>query len=962
MPKEQPSTEDLLREIASLRQQVQDLKQDKADLEILLEMTTEHSDTVEAELHNRAVEAVRASQRKLAQFLEAMPVGVVATNIQGQPYYLNQRAKQLLNKNVAPGTVAEDVAAVYQLYQAETEQLYPSERLPGMRALQGESVHVDDLEVRQRERVIPLEVWASPIFDEQGEVTDAISAFQDISHRKQAEAERLHFTQELEAQNAALEEMNRLKDEFLANTSHELRTPLNGIIGIAQSLMDGAAGPLTQQMLANLEMIVSSGKRLATLVNNILDFSKLKHRHLDLQLKPVGIREVVDVVLALSQPLLGQKPLRLVNRISAEVPLVRVDEDRVQQILHNLVGNAVKFTHRGTVEVSAQVVETGSQNQTVGDWVAIAVTDTGIGIPEDRRDRIFESFEQVDGSTARHYGGTGLGLAIAKQLVELHGGQIGVESTVGIGSTFTFTLPRYRSEDQPGAQPKTPEGTSDGTSDTCQQIGARISTLPWNAVIAQPTSASSPSVIVSRDRTQRSDPSHPLTTNSSPNTSRVLPNRFQYPASTLTSPPESPPASLLTASHQSLSSKRGSSDRSFHILIVDDDPVNLQVLLNYLSLQDYAITQAASGPEALQALDRGLRPDLILLDVMMPQMTGYEVCQKIRGKFSANQLPIILLTAKNQVSDLTEGLAAGANDYLTKPVAKNELLARIKTHIQLTKINLAYERFVPHEFLDLLDKESIVDVQVGDQIQREMSVLFSDIRNFTTLSESMTPEDNFKFINAYLSRMEPRITEHHGFIDKYIGDAIMALYSGDADNAVKAGIAMLKTLTEYNKTRQRTDRVPIQIGIGINTGSLMLGTVGGKNRMDGTVISDAVNLAFRIEELTKLYGVSLLISHHTFLKLKNLDRYALRIIDRVKVKGKSAPVSVYEIFDADPPAVRELKLASRSEFEQALLFYNLNQFSEAIQLFETCLQQNPNDCPAQIYLDRCQHQICDRTP
>ncbi|MBW4546444.1 MAG: PAS domain-containing protein [Symplocastrum torsivum CPER-KK1] len=275
------------------------------------------------------------------------------------------------------------------------------------------------------------------------------------------------------------------------------------------------------------------------------------------------------------------------------------------------------------------------------------------------------------------------------------------------------------------------------------------------------------------------------------------------------------------------------------------------------------------------------------------------------------------------------------------------------TH-ELFALNEAYERFVPRQFLQLLNKESIVDVQFGDQVQKEMSILFSDIRDFTMLSESMTPQENFKFINAYLSRMEPAIIENQGFIDKYIGDEIMALFSGGADSAVKAGIAMLQTLTEYNQHRAKQGYVPLQIGIGINTGSLMLGTVGGESRMDSTVIGDAVNLASRMEELTKNYGVSLLISHHTFLQLQDYNQYNFRFIDRLKVKGKSAAVSVYEIFDADPLEVREGKLATKQEFEKGLLLYNLGSFSEAVHLFKDCLRINPKDTVAQIYLKRCQ--------
>jgi PAS domain S-box-containing protein len=269
-------------------------------------------------------------------------------------------------------------------------------------------------------------------------------------------------------------------------------------------------------------------------------------------------------------------------------------------------------------------------------------------------------------------------------------------------------------------------------------------------------------------------------------------------------------------------------------------------------------------------------------------------------------------------------------------------------------LSVAASRFVPHQFLSFLGYDSLVDVKLGDSVQYEMSILFADIRDFTALSETMTPEDNFKFINGYLSRMEPAIIEYGGFIDKYIGDAIMALFGGGADDAVKAGISMLNRLTEYNTTRQRPERPPLKIGIGINTGDLILGTVGGESRMDGTVISDAVNLAARLEELTKNYGVSLLISHYTFEKLENPNDYAFRFIDRVKVKGKSQVVTVFEIFDAELPEIREGKSLTKAKFEEAMLFYSQGGVRDAGKLFEECLTKNPQDRVAQIYLERCQ--------
>ncbi|MEG4249034.1 AAA family ATPase [Microcoleus sp. Pol10D4] len=301
-------------------------------------------------------------------------------------------------------------------------------------------------------------------------------------------------------------------------------------------------------------------------------------------------------------------------------------------------------------------------------------------------------------------------------------------------------------------------------------------------------------------------------------------------------------------------------------------------------------------------------------------------------------------------SNIAYGIAA-FQDITERKKAETE---QIRFTNELFKLNKAYERFVPNQFLHFLEKPSIVDVELGDQVQLEMSVLFSDIRDFTTLSESMTPEDNFQFINAYLSRMESAIIENHGFIDKYIGDAIMALFSGNADNAINASIAMLHQLQVYNQERVNSGYAPIKIGIGINTGNLMLGTVGGQNRMDTTVISDAVNLASRVEGLTKNYGVALLITQQTFNKLDNPSNYAIRMIAEISVKGKVDLSTIYEVFEADIPETKQGKLATKDLFNQALILYRQQKFIEATALFSQCLELCPSDQVAQIYLDWCE--------
>jgi PAS domain S-box-containing protein len=269
---------------------------------------------------------------------------------------------------------------------------------------------------------------------------------------------------------------------------------------------------------------------------------------------------------------------------------------------------------------------------------------------------------------------------------------------------------------------------------------------------------------------------------------------------------------------------------------------------------------------------------------------------------------------------------------------------------ELSKLNQSYSRFLPKQFLRFLGHESIVEVSLGESVQKEMSILFSDIRSFTTLSETMTLAENFKFINSYLSRMEPLITTNYGFIDKYIGDAIMALFGRCPDDAVKAALGMLLELNKYNIIRKKNNKLPIKIGIGINTGSLMLGTVGGINRMDTTVISDSVNLASRLQDLTKVYGASLIISQHTFFALKDYRKYNYRFLGQVKVQGKKDVVSLFEFFDADPPEIIEFKIQTKTLFEQGVISYYSEQKERSTQIFQRIINLNNQDQAAYFYL------------
>ena len=714
--------------------------------------------------------------------------------------------------------------------------------------------------------------WAYTLYA----LASAAAIFGYVRYKTRQQAEEIaRQRKELEQERLVSERLRRvdqLKDDFLANVSHELRTPLHGIIGITESLLD-RTNISSEEVRRNYAMIISAGRRLASLVNDILDFSKLKKHELTLQRKPLDLRTLTEVVLTVSQPLVAGKDVILKNDISPDLPAADGDENRVQQILYNLVGNAIKFTERGEIIVSAERTPPWPPSRGEfthplplpggefkgdspleggqGGVLSISVSDTGIGIPQEKLEDIFTSFEQADTSIAREYGGTGLGLPVTKQLVELHGGTIGVESEIGKGSTFTFTLP-------------VAEGTAETT--TYQPELAKIQEVPGVQTSVCPSSSQ---------------------------------------AEVCTPAREVP---------------------GFRILVVDDEPINQQVLANHLASGKYAITQALNGEEALQSLEREGTFDLVLLDIMMPRMSGYEVCQKIRAIYPRNELPVIMVTAKNQVADLVEGFSSGANDYLAKPFSKDELLARIRTHLDLLNINTAYSRFVPNEFLRTLGRESILDVHLGDQIQGTMTVLFSDIRSFTTISEGMTPQENFTFLNDYLKQVIPPIRMNHGFIDKYIGDAVMAIFPDTPEDAVKAAIGMLRELEAYN--RKDKLKCALRIGVGLHTGTLMLGTIGDDARMDGTVISDTVNLASRLEGLTKRYGASLIVSEQTLEAMDNVEQYQTRFLGRIQVKGKTAAVGVYEMYDGDPQPVQELKQSTSSEFEQGLQHYFARNLSK----------------------------------
>ncbi len=271
------------------------------------------------------------------------------------------------------------------------------------------------------------------------------------------------------------------------------------------------------------------------------------------------------------------------------------------------------------------------------------------------------------------------------------------------------------------------------------------------------------------------------------------------------------------------------------------------------------------------------------------------------------------------------------------------------------KMDASIKRFIPVEFLEHLEIQDFFDLKLGDHVRKDMTIFFSDIRAFTELSEQLTPEESFAFINSYLSRVVPVINAHDGFIDKYMGDGIMALFAknGGADQAVESAVEMQAKMIEYNGHRANMNYRPISMGIGIHTGPLMLGVVGVSDRMEGTVISDAVNLSSRLQSIAKAFNIPLVISERTFMQLDDPGRYKYRFIGKVRVKGKDAPVSVFEIFDGLPEELFERKMKSNTFFEQGMMAYYQKDYSQGVFYFKRALESVPDDGASRFYLETC---------
>jgi len=640
-----------------------------------------------------------------------------------------------------------------------------------------------------------------------------------------------------------LRNVDNLKDQFLANTTHELRTPLNGIIGLAESLIDNSNQEISEGTKKELSLIASSGRRLSFLINDILDLSRLKEGDISLNRGPVNLARLVNTVLVLSKPLLTGKDVRLVNEISDDLPLADGDINRVQQIFHNLIGNAVKFTPYGEISLSAE---------TMGSFIRISVKDSGIGIPAEKQEIIWQSFQQIDGSTDRVYSGTGLGLPITKQLVELHGGTISVESAEGEGSEFLFSLP---------VSHQTESSRTETSIATVISSGHEAERVEANAEV------------------------------------------------------------LIKAS----------------VLLVDDEAVNRHVVESQLRGKGYRLTAVSSGADALEFINMN-PPDLVLLDIMMPVMDGYEVCRSIRENYTARELPVIMITAKNQVPDLVEGLSVGASDYITKPYSGRELVARIKTHLDLKKTNDEFGRFIPEDFLKLLGNES------GEPSEKEMTVLFTSFSADNNLKNT----DIFSFLSSFLPEVLPVIRKNGGVIYRYEGEGVLSFFPESSADAVNASLEIQLLLDRFNRKLKAGSQ--FHINSTIHGEKMLFGVAGDEHFSDELVISGAVNQTLKLNDMAKYLGCSI-VAGESVIKAKSIEDEQM-ILAFLYWDEQQSYIKVYELFPYDSYAA-QMKRLSSSEYEEGLNLFYTCRFDAASVWFGEVLNINPDDNAAQIYKSRC---------
>lgn len=509
---------------------------------------------------------------------------------------------------------------------------------------------------------------------------------------------------------------DRLKDEFLAKTSHELSTPLHVILNLSQSLMEGTLGPLKKEQQESVVLMNTVGKRLANLVKDLLYVSKIKKGEVPIVPQVMNIAIMEDVIAEMTYLIPETKQVKLVSQLSSDLPFIYADEQKLKQVLFNLIHNAIKFTDVGTITISAKII---------AEQMHVSIEDTGRGIQKEHDELIFTTFYQEESSKLGEANGLGLGLSIAKQIVEEAGERIWVTSTIGKGSCFTFTIPLATEEQLLERM------------ETEKMIPAQINKLA------------------------------------------IPPVACEYP-------------------------QRLAGDKPHTILLVDDEFANLKVLMNQIHSLGYSLIAVDSGEKALEIVDSE-KVDLLILDLMMPHMTGYEVCKTVRARYDLLELPIIMLTAAGQFTDLVASFQLGANDYVQKPSDQEELKVRIESLLLMKKsaqdalkneLGYFYAQITPHFLYNTLN--TIIGLSYTDQEKtrealEHLATYFRAKLDFQKQYSFVPIEDEIELVEAYLAiekmRFGERLTIEYE-IDDTIETYIPALtFQPLVENAVQHGLS-----------------------------------------------------------------------------------------------------------------------------------------------------------------------------
>ena len=650
-------------------------------------------------------------------------LGRIVDESTNEIYVFDERSMKFLQANRGAcenlGYTADEIMRMTPLdIKPEFEAENFEEILAPLRSGEQDSIRFETIHRRKNGSYYDVAINLQLMRNETPPVFAAI--VQDITKRKQAEFSLRVAKEEAESAARTAESANRAKSEFLATMSHEIRTPMNGILGMAGMLLEG---PLDQDQRDQTEIIATSGQALLTIINDILDFSKLEAGKLDLESVPMSPASTFEGVIELIESQAGDKGLEIATYIAPGLTdRFLGDSGRIRQVLLNLASNAVKFTSRGTISISADILKEDDRTATC----RVEVADTGIGLSAEARSKLFEKFVQADASTTRRFGGTGLGLAICKQIVELMGGRIDVESVEGAGSTFWFEVELERCRNEPPHAK--PHETAPGATVTRRALIAYANDVSRSALVRQmeafdfdvtvvidsdaakseiaaAAERDTPfdAVLIDQDidRTNGASICKAWAQHARTDTARsimitnrglsgeaarqmnpdvdgyltkpVRPSRLfaalaSGPDTGAGGPPETAPGDGKAAQPES---------GGLRILLAEDNNVNQRVAMAMLSRGGHEIDIANDGVEALMMASRK-QYDVVLMDVQMPNMSGIAATRKIRRLPGPSaDVPIIAMTANAMVGDRESYLAAGMNDYVSKPIDPNMLSAAL---------------------------------------------------------------------------------------------------------------------------------------------------------------------------------------------------------------------------------------------------------------------------------------------